>query len=122
MDIVIHLINDYPDNVFYLLGNHDTFSPRLGKSGIKQGLLHYQELKKQRGEEYVNVMQRFLNILPLAVLHKHFIAFHAGPARGGITRDQLINIRSSVSADLLRQITWNRLNETRSYPSKKEYS
>ncbi|MCP4750286.1 MAG: metallophosphoesterase [Proteobacteria bacterium] len=122
MDIIIHLINDYPDNVFYLLGNHDTFSPRLGKSGTKQGLLYYNAVLKERGKEYVNLMQTFFNVLPVFVIHQHFLAVHAGPVRGGITREEIIDIRNTESADLLRQLTWNRLNETRSSPSKKEYA
>ncbi len=122
MDIIIHLINEYPDNVFYLLGNHDTFSSRLGKSGIQQGLIFHNALADKRGKDYVNLMQTFYNVLPVFVMHKHFLAVHAGPVRGGITKDQIINIRSSISENQLWQLTWNRLNETRSSPSKKEYA
>jgi len=122
MDIIIHLINDYPDNIFYLLGNHDTFSPHLGKSGIKQGQIYYHTLLQQRGQDYVNLMQSFFNSLPVFVIHPHFLAVHAGPVRGGIYRDELINIRNPEKDHLLRQLTWNRLNETRSSASKKEYS
>ena len=121
MDIVIHLINEFPDNVFYLLGNHDTYSSRLGKSGIKQGLLFCNALVAKRGKEYASLLQTFYNILPVFVKHKYFLAMHAGPVRGGITREEIINIRNSVSENLLWQLTWNRLNETRSSPSKKEY-
>ncbi|MBT4643906.1 MAG: metallophosphoesterase [Deltaproteobacteria bacterium] len=121
MDIIIHLINDYPDNVFYLLGNHDTFSELLGKSGIKQGLAYHNAVQETRGKDYVNLMQTFYNSLPVFVIHKHFLAVHAGPVRGGIYRDELIDIRGAESGPLLRQLTWNRLNETRSSPSKKEY-
>ncbi len=121
MDIIIHLINDYPENVFYLLGNHDTFSSLLGKSGIKQGLAYYNAMLKARGKEYVNLMQSFYNSLPVFVIHKHFLSVHAGPVRGGIYREEIINIRSASSGHLLKQLTWNRLNETRSSPSKKEY-
>ena len=122
MDIIIHLLNEYPENVFYLLGNHDTFSSRLGKSGIQQGLLFHNAVLEKRGKEYVNLMQTFYNVLPIFVYHQHFLAVHAGPVRGGISREQIINIRSSVAGDLLWQLTWNRLNETRSSPSKKEYA
>lgn len=122
MDIIIHLLNEYPDNVFYILGNHDTFSSRLGKSGIQQGLLYYNAMLEKRGKEYTSMMQTFFNVLPVFIKHKHFLAVHAGPVRGGITKEQIINIRSSVSGDLLWQLTWNRLNETRSSPSKKEYA
>jgi len=122
MDIIIHLINDYPENVFYLLGNHDTFSALLGKSGIKQGLAYYNAVLEARGKEYVSLMQTLYNSLPVFIIHKHFLAVHAGPVRGGVYRDELINIRSATTSQLLRQLTWNRLNETRSSPSKKEYS
>jgi hypothetical protein len=122
MDIIIHLLNDYPDNVFYLLGNHDTFSPRLGKSGLKQGQIYYQAILEKRGKEYTQLMQTFFNVLPVFVIHKHFLAVHAGPVRGGINKEQIINIRNSVSANLLWQLTWNRLNETRSSASHKEYA
>ena len=121
MDIIIHLINDYPENAFYLLGNHDTFSALLGKSGIKQGLAYYNAMLEARGKDYVNLMQTFYNSLPVFVIHKYFLAVHAGPVRGGVYRDELIDVRSATSGQLLRQLTWNRLNETRSSPSKKEY-
>jgi len=120
MDIIIRLLNEYPDNVFYVLGNHDTYSERLSKSGIQQGVLFHKALAKKRGRKYVELLQEFFDSLPVVVLHKNFIAMHAGPARGGISRENIINIRSNP--DLLWQVTWNRLNETRSYPSKKEYS
>ena len=122
MDIIIHLINEYPDNVFYLLGNHDTYSSRLGKSGIQQGVLYHNAVIEKRGKEYANLMQTFFNVLPVFVIHKYFLAVHAGPVRGGITREEIIDIRNSVSENLLWQLTWNRLNETRSSPSKKEYA
>jgi calcineurin-like phosphoesterase family protein len=122
MDIIIHMLNEYPDNFFYMLGNHDTFSSRLGKSGIQQGLLYHTAMLAKRGKDYATLMQTFFSVLPVFVKHKNFLAVHAGPARGGITREQVINIRSSVSGDLLWQLTWNRLNETRSSPSKKEYA
>ena len=120
LDIIIRLLNEYPDNVFYLLGNHETFSERLSKNGVRQGTLFRNTLYKRRGRRYVELMQEFFDALPVFVKHEHFLAVHAGPARGGISRENIINIRSKP--DLLKQLTWNRLNETRSYPSKKEYS
>ncbi|MGA2480072.1 MAG: metallophosphoesterase [Spirochaetia bacterium] len=119
MDIIIGLINEYPSNVLYILGNHDSFAPELSKLGIQQGLLYRDALLKARGKKYVAVMQDFFDALPLFVMHKSFLAVHAGPARGGITRTELINVRHFQN--LLWQLTWNRLNETRSTPSMKEY-
>ncbi len=119
MDIVIRLINEYPQNVIYLLGNHDTFSERLSKSGNLQGVAYYETLYKIRGEKYTGIMQKYFDSLPLFIKHPHFLAMHAGPARGGLTDKELINIRKNE--DDLLQLTWNRVNETRSTPNQKEY-
>jgi hypothetical protein len=119
MDIIIDLINECPRNVIYLLGNHDSFAPELSKLGIQQGLIYREALTKARGAAYVKLMQRFFDSLPLFVIHKSFLAVHAGPPRGGITRTELVNVRDFDN--YLWQLTWNRLNETRSTPSMKEY-
>ncbi|MGA2975250.1 MAG: metallophosphoesterase [Spirochaetia bacterium] len=119
MDIIFSLINEFPRNVIYLLGNHDSFAPELSKLGIQQGLLYREALLAARGKQYVALMQKFFDSLPLFVMHKSFLAVHAGPARGGITRNELVNVRHFEN--FVWQLTWNRLNETRSTPSMKEY-
>jgi hypothetical protein len=119
MDIILGLITEFPGNVVYLLGNHDSFAPELSKLGIQQGLLYREALEKARGRSYVALMQEFLDCLPLFVIHRHFLAVHAGPARGGLTRTELVNVRHFEN--YLWQLTWNRVNETRSTPSMKEY-
>ena len=119
MDIVLGLINEFPRNVFYLLGNHDSFAPELSKLGIQQGLLYREALLNARGRQYVQLMEEFFEALPLFIIHRHFLAVHAGPARGGLTRTELVNVRHFEN--YLWQLTWNRLNETRSTPSMKEY-
>jgi len=119
MDIILGLINEFPGNVLYLLGNHDSFAPELSKLGIQQGLLYREALLKARGKQYVALMQEFFDALPLFIIHRYFLAVHAGPARGGLTRNELVNVRHFEN--YLWQLTWNRLNETRSTPSMKEY-
>ncbi len=119
MDIILGLINEFPRNVLYLLGNHDSFAPELSKLGIQQGLLYREALQSARGRQYVSLMQEFFDALPLFVIHKCFLAVHAGPARGGMTRNELVNVRHFEN--FIWQLTWNRLNETRSTPSMKEY-
>ena len=120
MDIVLHLINKYPDNIIYLLGNHDTLDPRLSKSGILQGVIYHEALVYHRGEEYAGLMNKFFDSLPIFVKHKYFLAVHAGPVRGGIGRRELINIKTYPECQ--HQLIWNRINETHSTPSRKEYS
>lgn len=119
MDIIIGLINDHPRNVIYLLGNHDSFQPELSKMAIQQGVIYRDALLAARGKQYVATMQEFFDALPLFVIHRRFLAVHAGPARGGVTRMELVNVRHFPN--LVWQLTWNRLNETRSTPSMKEY-
>jgi predicted phosphodiesterase len=119
MDIMVHLIDRYPHNVIYLLGNHDTFDPLLSKSSILQGLVHREALIERRGRRYTDLMEKFFSLLPLLVLHGRFIAVHAGPVRGGIGRSELINIHAYPESR--HQLVWNRINETRSTPSQKEY-
>jgi hypothetical protein len=119
MDIILGLINELPRNVIYLLGNHDSFAPELSKLGIQQGLIYQEALLKARGKQYVSLMQDFFDALPLFVIHRGFLAVHAGPPRGGVTRNELVNARHFEN--FVWQLTWNRLNETRSTPSMKEY-
>lgn len=119
MDIILGLINELPRNVIYLLGNHDSFEPELSKLGIQQGVLYRDALLKARGRQYVALMQDFFDSLPLFAVHRGFLATHAGPPRGGVTRTELVNARHFQN--IVWQLTWNRLNETRSTPSMKEY-
>ena len=70
MDIIVGLITEFPANVIYLLGNHDSFAPELSKLGIQQGLLYREALLKARGKQYVALMQEFFDALPLFVIHR----------------------------------------------------
>jgi len=119
LDIAIHLINEYPENIIYLLGNHDTLNPQLAKSSIQQGLVYHRALIESRGKRYAELVNKLFNSLPVFVKHSYFLAVHAGPVRGGIGRRELININSY--SDCKHQLVWNRINETYSTPSQKEY-
>lgn len=119
-EIIINTINRYPKNIIYLLGNHDTFSNKLTKRSVLQGKLFYEAVLEQRGEDYVKIMQKFFDSLPLIVKHPSFLAMHAGPIRGGATMKEMTNIRQNK--DYLFQLTWNRINELHSTPNSKEYN
>ncbi len=92
MDLIFRLKLVYPDNVFYIRGNHDSFDPDITKNGVHQGVLWREALQKQRGNAYVLEMQNFYDSLPYVILSDSFIACHAGPPREKINRDDLINI------------------------------
>ena len=120
LDDVLHLILQYPGNVYYLRGNHDTFDDRLRKSGIFQGVEFKKELVKQRGAEYAMTVEKFFESLPVFIIGKNFVITHAGPPRGGIVRDELVNIKNYP--EKFHQLIWTRVNEFQGgNPSLKEY-
>jgi len=119
MEEIFSLILKYRENVIYIRGNHDTFDERLAKSGIKQGLEFKNYLLEHRGEKYVSAMENFFETLPYFIIGNKWVITHAGPIRGGATRDELINIYDNE--DYRFQLTWNRLHEFRGTPNLKEY-
>jgi UDP-2,3-diacylglucosamine pyrophosphatase LpxH len=59
MDLIFRLKVTFPDRVFYLRGNHDSFSADVAKSGIPQGLLWARALREGRGKAYAAAMGQF---------------------------------------------------------------
>ncbi|MCU7939768.1 MAG: metallophosphoesterase [gamma proteobacterium symbiont of Bathyaustriella thionipta] len=92
MDIIFKLIVRFPKHVFYLMGNHDSFSEEIGKKGVPQGLLWEKQLKKSRGKSYRKEMQQFYDNLPYLAYSKHFICCHAGPPTSAVNLHALVNI------------------------------
>ena len=106
MDLIFLLKRNFPDNVFYLRGNHDDFKPDLAKNGIPQGLLMKNALKEARGSAYVEAMETFYDRLPYMIASDSFISSHAGPPRAGTTREQIVNIRNYPA--IANELTSNR--------------
>ena len=119
LDYIIELINLFPNNLFILRGNHDSFDPQLSKSGIRQGMMFAEYLETNRGEEYLSLVGRFFDTLPLFFMGDRLLAVHAGPIRGGVTREHLIEILRYEEE--MFQLTWNRINLIGSVPNRKEY-
>lgn len=119
LDFILKLIVDHPDNVYYIRGNHDTFDARLRKSGIAQGLEFRDALAAAHGESYAEAVGRFFESLPMFIIGEGFIVTHAGPPRGGLVRDEIINIKRYP--EKYHQLMWTRVNEFRGNPSPKEY-
>jgi hypothetical protein len=120
IEYIFNLIITYPKKVIYIRGNHDTFDERLRKNGIAQGTEFKKLLIKERGEEYFRAVDKFFESLPMFIIGDGYMITHAGPPRGGITREELINI--SDYPDKYLQLMWNRIHEFRGTPSAKEYS
>ncbi|MCK4542453.1 MAG: metallophosphoesterase [Spirochaetales bacterium] len=119
LEEIIHLILTYGDGVLYIRGNHDTFEDRLSKSGIQQGKEFRIFLEEHRGDDYIDAVEEFFETLPLFIIGNGYVITHAGPVRGGCSREELINILDDK--ELYHQLIWNRLHEFRGNPSLKEY-
>jgi hypothetical protein len=111
MDLIFKLKLQFPDQVFYIVGNHDSFSIDVMKQGVPQGILWEKHITASRGEDYKAEMELFYRQSPLVAVSQDFIACHAGPARGKISMETLVNVRQFP--DIVHDITWNRIRSAR---------
>ena len=107
MDLIFKLKIHFPEQLFYLRGNHDSFSTDIAKGGIPQGILWEKTLLKNRGKVYLDEMKRFYQQLPYLAYSKHFIACHAAPPTSSVDLNDLINIHTNES--LIQEVINNRM-------------
>lgn len=92
MDFIFRLKLRFPRQVFYLRGNHDSFSAEMTKDGVPQGVLWAEELLKQRGPAYLSAMRDYYERLPYVVASTDFVACHAAPPLTKVSVDTLVQI------------------------------
>jgi len=109
MDFFFRLKLRFPQRVFYLRGNHDSFAEDISKGGVPQGLLWEKALLDQRGAKYRDAMQRFYDLLPYVALSPQFICCHAGAPTMKATREDVIHVHSNPK--LQYQLTRVRLRK-----------
>jgi len=114
MDLIFKLKIQYPEQVFYILGNHDSFDTEVMKLGVPQGLLWKKHVTASRGEEYKVELEKFYRQSPLLLISKYCIACHAGPTRGKTSRQMLINAHQSP--ETVHDLTWSRIKSS-SFPT-----
>lgn len=107
MDLILKLKQQFPSQVFYLRGNHDSFSEEIAKGGIPQGLVWGKQLKNSRGESYKKEMEKFYDLLPYVVISDHFITCHAAAPSSAAPLEAIINIRDNPK--LINRLINNRL-------------
>ena len=107
MDLIFSLKVQYPQQVFFIVGNHDSFQQELMKQGIPQGLLWKKHVIASRGEAYKDQLELFYQQSPLLALSPDFIACHAGPARRRISRQILVEAHQFP--DIVHDMTWSRI-------------
>ncbi len=110
MDLIFKMKSHFPENFFYLLGNHDCFEANISKNGISQGVLMRKRLQELRGDDYVAEMQTFYDLLPMVLRTDSCLACHAAPPRKPITRKKVVNLRSYPK--ICNEILTNRLKRS----------
>ncbi|MBM9604592.1 metallophosphoesterase [Desulfopila inferna] len=107
MDLILTLKKSFPDNFFYLRGNHDSFAPELSKNGIPQGALMQKRLTELRGPDYAQAMDNLYHTLPYIVKNSTFVSCHAAPPISKASLEQLINI--DEYPQIIKEITTSRV-------------
>ncbi|MDH3524049.1 MAG: metallophosphoesterase [Acidobacteriota bacterium] len=106
MDLILRLMEACPDHVVYLRGNHDSFSSEWTKEGVPQGRLWRQHVEEARGSDFLRDFEVFYALSPLIAASDDFVACHAGPPQGVVSRKRLIN--AGKHGRLVHELTWNR--------------
>lgn len=109
LDLFCMLKRRFPKNVFYVHGNHESFSADVGKGGVLQGMLFQRHLKKLRGRAYVNEIEKLFDGLAFVVQGNEFAACHGAPVRSKVNLNVLINIRRYPG--IQSEVVWNRLRQ-----------
>jgi len=113
MDLILKLKLEYPEQVFFIAGNHDSFSPDVMKGGIPQSILWEKRLEQLRGKDYCQELSLFYRLAPLIVLSDDFVACHAGPPCSKVSYETLVEARQFPK--LVHELTWNRI-KSRNWP------
>ena len=113
MDLIFKLKLRFPEQVFFVVGNHDSFSADVMKAGVPQSLIWEKRITELRGKEFREEMALFYRQSPLVVLAEDFVACHAGPPRSPVNLDMLVEVRQFP--ELVHDLTWNRV-KTRGFP------
>jgi hypothetical protein len=113
MDLILKLKLAYPEQVFFITGNHDSFSPDVMKGGVPQSVLWENRLRELRGTDYCQELALFYRQSPLIVLSEDFVACHAGPPCSKVNLETLVEARQFPK--LVHELTWNRI-KSRNWP------
>ena len=109
MDFIFRLKLRFPEQVFYVRGNHDSFSEDIAKQGVPQGLLWARELSEIRGAVYQKAMGEFYRSLPFVAISPDFLACHAAAPKSKVSAKMLVNIFKHP--ELIPELISNRLQK-----------
>ncbi|MEK9500536.1 metallophosphoesterase [Gaopeijia maritima] len=110
-DVVVRLMLAFPGRIIHLRGNHESFSAEMTKGGVAQGRLWKRRIIAERGDEMVDLMRRFYQLLPHVAAGPGFVACHAGPPTGSVSRRKLIELEPG--SRMAHDLTWGRVRSPR---------
>ena len=110
LDLLYKLKAEFPKNVFFLRGNHESFEDEVGKAGVPQGRLLWKHARSLRGKKYAKLLDECFGSLAYMAQTDDFIACHAGPPRQKVSREMLIGIDGHPT--LANQLIWSRMRRT----------
>ncbi|MDP8299640.1 MAG: metallophosphoesterase [Candidatus Tantalella remota] len=92
MKWIAELKTQNPDNVYYVLGNHDDIDWPCSKNNIDQSEIYREKLSQayglpaQTGSKYMDLYREFIRISPIMLIADGLVATHAGPAKNATLR------------------------------------
>ncbi|MFA5345415.1 MAG: metallophosphoesterase [Candidatus Omnitrophota bacterium] len=111
MQFIMDLKIDNPDNVYYLLGNHDYLSGNFSKGLVVQGLVYRNKMEELYGKEFVALYEDFIKASPLMVIGKGFVGVHGGPIKG-VSLGQIQKVDVADEGDsIVKQAQWKRYKD-----------
>lgn len=110
LDLLYKLKTEFPKNIFFLRGNHESFEDEVGKSGVPQGRLLWKHARNLRGKKYAKLLEECFGSLAYMAKTEDFVACHAGPPRQKVSREKLIGINDHPV--LANQLIWSRMRRT----------
>lgn len=84
MKIVMDLKTQFPENFYFLRGNHDDMAEVIAKyekSGVQQSTIVKNWVIQNFGQEFLNTWAQFEGALPLVAKGKNFVVSHAAPLK-----------------------------------------
>ncbi|MEM5948057.1 metallophosphoesterase [Spirochaetia bacterium 38H-sp] len=109
MEMVMMCKNKFPDNFFFLKGNHENIANEEGDGNhpfrkyVFEGEMVREYVLRFYGEEFLDTFANFEHMLPILAVGNNFLTAHAEPMEP-YTKDEIINYRENPH--VVYGLTW----------------